>query len=138
MTAQHTEARRRDCAGYNLPPVRTRTIDEAVQECFAGHVAAARKAGRNPRYPYVPIIKTPDTFVPGKLREAQIRGRAHATRDAALACAENQIDRFRKNMREKLSDPTYRVYREQWGVPDSECTDPALAAALARIDGGAK
>ncbi|MBR2171082.1 hypothetical protein [Sphingopyxis sp.] len=36
-----------------------RTVDEAVNECYSGYVALAAKRGRNPRWPYVPIIMRP-------------------------------------------------------------------------------
>jgi hypothetical protein len=100
----------------------TRTIEEAVVACYGGYIASARKTGRNPAWPYVPVYKSPDPYVGGHFHETQIRARAFATRDEAVRFAECHIERLREGMRQSLADPRSRAHRAQWGVPDALLT----------------
>jgi hypothetical protein len=70
----------------------------------------ARKTGRNPRWPYVPVL-----IVNG--RQQQILGYAYATRDGAIASAVDHIVYARADLAVKLADPRYRALREQYGLP---------------------
>lgn len=72
--------------------------------------AHAEKRGRNSRWPYVPIIDY-DTHT------NQIRGRAYATREEAMAYAQLCIDKRRADFLERLRDPRYRALRVQHGLP---------------------
>lgn len=93
-----------------------RTIEEAVELCHRGYTAWARKAGRNARWPYVPVYRYPDPLTPGRLHETQIPGRAFETREQALAYCGAYIDHLKQHMRERLSDPRGRALRAQWEV----------------------
>jgi hypothetical protein len=81
-------------------------------------VARARKRGRNPQWPYVPVIFTrtaagrPDVGF-----ESQILGNAYETRELALACAERHIATARHGFRYRLLQSNYRALRGQWGLP---------------------
>lgn len=70
----------------------------------------AVKRGRNPRWPYVPVIDH------GTHTE-QIVKRAFATRDEAIACAARVIEGRAADLARKLADPRYRALREQYGLP---------------------
>lgn len=80
-------------------------------------VARARKRGRNPRWPYVPVVFHPEPGRPDAGYEKQILGNAYATREEALACAELHIDTARHGFRYRLQQPKYRALRGQWGLP---------------------
>ena len=75
--------------------------------------ASARKSGRDPRWPYVPIIKYADRPL---APTSQVLGRAFATRSEAVAYAEQCIERERAALERKLSQPNYRALRAQHGV----------------------
>lgn len=89
----------------------TRTIEQAVQDCYAGYEASAAKRGRNPRYPHVPIFKRADGST------TQIQGKAFEDRDAAVGYAARYIDALKQNMRDQLAKPSCRALRQQWNVP---------------------
>lgn len=57
-------------------------------------VATASKRGRTPLRPYVPIIRHPvgSGWTISSQRTEQVRGRAFASRDEAVACAGRHID----------------------------------------------
>jgi hypothetical protein len=73
--------------------------------------ASARKAGRNPSWPYVPVL-----IVHGGTVTSQIKGRAFATRAEAVAYAEAHIAAERAALACKLAEPRYRALRAQHGV----------------------
>jgi hypothetical protein len=124
-----------DHNGHPLPVARVRTIEQAVNACYRNHVANASKRGRNPRYPYVPIIITDDTRAPGRKHQSQIQAVAYATRDEAVGYAQMTINFWRDRFRKQLIDPRMNAIRRQWGVSNAECSDPDLADRLARIFG---
>lgn len=74
---------------------------------------SARKAGRHPRWPYVPVI-----IVNNGVRDTdnQVMGRAFATRAEAVACAERVIAQRRAVLAEKLAMPNMRALRRQYGL----------------------
>lgn len=72
--------------------------------------ASANKRGRNPNWPYVPIV------MHGQ-RSEQIVAKAFATRPEAIAYAQAVIDARRDILAQKLADPRYRALREQHGLP---------------------
>jgi hypothetical protein len=80
-------------------------------------IAGARKRGRNPRWPYVPVVFHPTPGRPGAGYEQQVLGNAYATREEALACAELHIATWRHGFRYRLMQSNYRALRSHWGLP---------------------
>lgn len=84
--------------------------------------ASAAKRGRNPRWPYVPILDY------GVLRPlsptTQIKRRAFATRPEAVADAQAWIDRARARLAADLARPNLRALREYHGLPRELPTTP--------------
>jgi hypothetical protein len=114
-------------------------IAEAVAAADFGK-ASARKAGRDPRWPYVPIIDWSEQFARegGFQQTEQIRGLAYATREEAVAVAEEHIERGRRTLESQLWQPRYRALRQHHGLPrelpgpeecpcENEQPDPCLA-----------
>lgn len=95
------------------------TVTHNPTTCTACLAAApkviARKRGRNPKYPYVPILVHTDDV--GTKRESQILGVAYETADEALAAGERVVAQRAKILEEKLADPRHRALREQHGLP---------------------
>ena len=89
----------------------TSQIEEAVASVDFG-TASARKRGRNPDYPYVPVIERPNGTTSNP-----VRGRAYATRTEAVAAAQRQIDGRRRQLSDQLAQPRYRALREAYGLP---------------------
>ena len=94
----------------------------AVDRVIAGMPfgkASAAKRGRNPRWPYVPIIELENHATAGYMQAQtqQVRGRAYATRDEAVACAQRVIDANRESARRRLIEPRFRAFRQQHGLP---------------------
>lgn len=86
-------------------------IDAVLQRMDLGE-AIARKVGRDPVWPYVPIIKY-------KAHTKQIMNRAFTTREAAIECAQQVIDKQREANRVMFLTPRYRAFRQQWGLPEN-------------------
>ncbi len=76
--------------------------------------ATAAKRGRNPKYPYVPVV---DHGAGRWTRTTQIRGLAYVTRVEAVDAAQRQIDTERESLVKRLSSPRHRALREQYGLP---------------------
>jgi hypothetical protein len=76
--------------------------------------ATAVKRGRNPRWPYVPVV------VHARHTE-QIRGKAFATRDEAVSYAAAVIAHREADLIERMKEPRHRALREQHGLP-RDCT----------------
>ena len=79
--------------------------------------ASAAKRGRNPKFPYVPVITFDQLAGRDSARSEQIRGRAFATREEAVAYAQKALDLRAADLAKKLADPRYRALREQHGLP---------------------
>lgn len=75
----------------------------------------ARKAGRDSRWPYVPIIDHGESRPLSPT--TQLRGLAYATRGEAVAAAERHVARARAQLAEHLGERRYRALREQHGLP---------------------
>lgn len=90
-------------------------IQSAVEAVDFGE-PTARKTGRNPQFPYVPVIIRP-TDVPNVTRQEQLVGLAFRTRSEAIACAEGHILRERQLLAARLADPRFRALREAHGLP---------------------
>ena len=95
-------------------------IDEVVGTKFFG-VASAAKRGRNPKFPYVPVIDHgwQDRGV-HRTRTEQILGKAFETRDQAVDYAARVIIGRREELRTRLAKPNLRALRESYGLP-REC-----------------
>lgn len=89
-------------------------IAEAVAAAEFGK-ASARKRGRNPSYPYVPVIELPSERYGTSTR--QTLARAFVTRDVAVAYAEAEIERAKEKLAADLADPRKRALREWHGLP---------------------
>ena len=92
-------------------------VDDAVARDRAMVGASAAKRGRNPRWPYVPVLvylPTPDA---PRGYTTQIRGLAFATRPEAVAAAEAHLDRASASLRRDLLLPNHRALREHHGLP---------------------
>ena len=84
-------------------------VDRVVANLDLG-TATAAKRGRNPQFPYVPIIKY---SAGGKQRTRQLRGLAYEDRTEAVARAQASIDATRRKLAEDLCRPRERALREQ-------------------------
>lgn len=78
--------------------------------------ATARKSGRNPKYPYVPIIRLASPLE-SLHQTTQIRGLAYATRQEAVDRAQRAINSHKAAHERKLVIPRLRTNREHWGFP---------------------
>lgn len=90
-------------------------IAAAVAAHFEGHKATAAKRGRNPRYPYVPVISRPSERFGSST--SQILRRAFEDRAAAVECAERHLEAERRKLTEDLALPNHRAQREHYGLP---------------------
>lgn len=92
----------------------TTTLTTETAEAVAATVdygqPSARKTGRNPRWPYVPVL------LHGH-QQSQIMGKAFATRDEAIEYAASHVERLRSSLAAKLVDPRQRALREYHGLP---------------------
>lgn len=119
------------------------TIQETIEALKARNfygIASAAKRGRNPEFPYVPVVKL--TEADGSPRQSmaqtsQLKGLAYVTRQEAVDRAQRHIDRGFADLEAKLGMPHHRALREWHGLP-REFSDLPEAAdlALARINEG--
>jgi hypothetical protein len=90
--------------------------------------ATASKRGRNPKFPYVPVIKLRSDGSQlggyGSARTRQLTGLAYATRDEAVARAQAEIDAYRRGFATDLCRPTSRALREHYGLPRKPLDPP--------------
>ena len=92
-----------------------------AQQDFGAPTAVKR--GRNPKWPYVPVIHhASDTRACSTGRTEQIRRRAFVTREEAIECARRVIARRREFFTKQLFTPRLRALRKQYGLP-SEIKD---------------
>lgn len=85
----------------------------AAETAFFGK-ATARKCGRNPRWPYCPVIDKGPGY---GIRKQQIPGLAFQTRDEAIRAAEDHIAQEREFLFSRLLEPRMRALRSQHGLP---------------------
>lgn len=99
------------------------TIAEVIEGLQARNyfgIASAVKRGRNPKFPYVPVIKLVDADgnpSNGLSQTQQIRGLAYVTRDEAVARSQRHIDAAFARLAEELGQPHKRALREWHGLP---------------------
>lgn len=79
--------------------------------------ASAVKRGRNPRWPYVPVLVYPPPPSGGRTTTTQIRGKAFATRAEAVAYAQRYLDQGAAATVRRLCEPRERALREAYGLP---------------------
>jgi hypothetical protein len=93
-------------------------IQEVAANANFGKPSAAKR-GRNPKWPYVPVIDHGEVKI-GRHQTwtEQLRGLAFATRDEAISCAATHIANRRADLASKLADPRYRALRGQYGLPE--------------------
>lgn len=77
--------------------------------------ATAAKRGRNANWPWVPIVNLGPRA--RGVKTWQVRGKAFATRDEAVTCAERAIEHVRAKRERMLLDPRQRALREAYGLP---------------------
>lgn len=98
-------------------------IETAVESLNWG-VGDAAKRGRNPAFPYVPVVR----YARDGRRQTQnpTRRVAFATRAEAADCAQRHIDDLKNAIKAQLAEPRYRALREQYGLPrELPATGPA-------------
>jgi hypothetical protein len=78
--------------------------------------ASAAKRGRNPKWPYCPVIDH-GAGRHGVTGKEQLLGRAFATRDEAVRDAAATIDARRARLAASLADPRHRAQRAHYGFP---------------------
>lgn len=91
-----------------------RLVDEAVAKAVVVTPTAA-KSGKSPRWPYVPVIKL--NLAVGRAKTQQIRGKAFATREAAISYAARHIERLKERYRHDFLAPERRALRLHYGLP---------------------
>lgn len=91
----------------------TQTAAEAAASADLGK-PSARKSGRSPQWPYVPVVIWTDDV--GRDHDRQIIGKAFATRDEAVDYAARCIAAERTELERKLNMPNHRALRRQYGV----------------------
>jgi hypothetical protein len=91
-------------------------IDRTVAKVDFGK-PSARKRGKDPRWPYVPVIEHAGVASSPKPWQEQVRGLAFATRTEAVSSAKVHIAKLRLELAKKLADPRMRALRERYGLP---------------------
>lgn len=87
----------------------------AADDC--GRPSAAKR-GRNPKFPYVPIIDYGEQDTGSHVTKTrQILGKAFATRDEAVEYARVYIAASRRQLAAQLLEPRMRALREHYGMP---------------------
>jgi hypothetical protein len=99
------------------------TIAEVIEGLQARNffgIASAAKRGRNPKFPYVPVVKLTDAngqASNGLSQTKQLKGLAYVTREEAVAATQRNIDRAYARLAEELGQPHKRALREWHGLP---------------------
>lgn len=88
-------------------------IRQAVDTADFG-TASARKTGRNPKWPHVPVLNFDER---GAIREHQVLGLAYKTRTEAIEAAEKSIGASRARLVKDLAKRGHRPLREKYGLP---------------------
>lgn len=94
----------------------TEQITAAVETADLGTPTAAKR-GRNPEWPYVPVIDYRADDRPHGGFTTQIKGKAFRTRDEAVDYAASHIEAERASLARRLADRGSRALREQYGLP---------------------
>jgi len=121
-------------------------LDKIIAERNFGRPSAVKR-GRNPQWPYVPIVDHGEqTTGVHRTRTEQIKAKAFAARENAISYAAAVIDARRIAFRRDLLEPGHRALREQYGLPAEidmllraapahrPTTDPIRIAKIQRIE----
>jgi hypothetical protein len=93
-------------------------INAIVEEMYSGYVATAVKRGRNPKFPYLPLLKIIDRDTNRTRTENPTRSRAYATRDEAVAVAQRILESYKATRKHQMLKPSYgRAERTYRGLP---------------------
>jgi hypothetical protein len=107
-------------------------IQAVVNDMYAGHTATAAKRGKNPKFPYVPLLKiTPKDGSRGRTTNPT-QGVAYATREEAIAKAQQCLDSYRYVRAHTMLRPSHRAERDYHGLP-RDITD--ILAAAGKMNG---
>lgn len=87
-----------------------------VVEAESWGTATHRRSGRNPKWPFVAIIRVDPREAYGQQTET-VRGYAFATAAEADAMAQEVIDGRKASFRRQLERPNMRALREHYGLP---------------------
>lgn len=96
------------------------TLDDAITRVVATvdfGTPSAAKRGRNPKFPYVPIVKHTEGGPSGNGWTHQLLGLAYVTREEAVERAQKHIDAARASLARQLTEPRMRALRESYGLP---------------------
>lgn len=85
-------------------------IEAAIEAASWGRPNAVKR-GRNPAYPYVPVMIFPERT------QNLTQGVAFATRDEAISYGERYINHCKKVTAARLAEPRNRSLRQQYGLP---------------------
>jgi hypothetical protein len=78
----------------------------------------AVKRGRNPQYPYVPVIDHGEVKIGRHMtRSEQIKGYAFPSRELAVEHAGKVISARRTSLVARLKEPHLRALRQSYGLP---------------------
>jgi len=95
-------------------------MNEQITEIVAGldlGKPTAHKRGRDPRWPYVPVVIRRRFDDTDSTYQDQVRGLAYATREEAVTAASEYIAAVRSSLAERMADPRNRALREKYGLP---------------------
>ena len=85
-------------------------IEASVEAAEWGKPGAVKR-GRNPAFPYVPVVIYPT-------RTANLtQGKAYGTRDEAIAFCQKYIEHCKRVTILQLAEPRNRALRSQYGLP---------------------
>lgn len=94
-------------------------VAEVVAALFLGEPSAAKR-GRNPAWPYVPVVDFTREGMTGPhaTRTEQLKGFAFQTREAAVEFARGHIAGRRLSLAASLKMPRMRALRRHHGLPE--------------------
>jgi hypothetical protein len=78
---------------------------------------SARKGGRNPKFPYVPVIDNRRPDLPHGGSTTQIKGLAYESREEAVEAASQHIESVRARIARQLGERPFRALRVAHGLP---------------------
>lgn len=93
---------------------------EAIATAIASKswgIATSVKRGRNPAFPYVPVIDHSDEGI-HRTRTEQILGKAFVTRSEAVEYAASVIEARKALLAKSLAEPRMRALRKAHGLPE--------------------
>lgn len=95
----------------------TARIEDVVAKLDMGKPSAAKR-GRNPQYPYVPIVDFGEQEIGrNTTRTEQLKGWAFPTHELAVDHAEKVIAARRTALAARLKEPRLRALRQHYGLP---------------------